>query len=86
MSSSPTKVKSKADSAKSKDNVKLIKKKCPKGMVRNKITKECVSKAKAKAEAKAKPKPKAKPKAKLGRCPKGTRRNPKTLQCEAKRS
>ena len=86
MSSSPPKVKSKADSAKSKDNVKLIKKRCPKGMVRNKITKECVSKAKAKAEAKAKPKPKAKPEAKLGRCPKGTRRNPKTLQCEAKRS
>ena len=86
MSSSPLKVKSKADSAKSKDNVKPIKKRCPKGMVRNKITKECVSKAKAKAEAKAKPKPKAKPEAKLGRCPKGTRRNPKTLLCEAKRS
>jgi hypothetical protein len=82
MSSSPPKVKSKADSAKSKDNVKLIKKRCPKGMVRNKITNVCVSKAKAKAEAKAKPEPKAK----LGRCPKGTRRNPKTLLCEAKRS
>jgi|Laugresbdmm110sd_1035091.scaffolds.fasta_scaffold19978_2 hypothetical protein len=72
LSSSPPKVKSKADSAKSKDNVKPIKKRCPKGMVRNKITKECVSKAKAKPEAK------------LGRCPKGTLRNPKTLLCEAK--
>ena len=88
LSSSPTKVKSKADSGKSKDNVKLIKKRCPNGMIRNKITKECVpkAKAKAKAEPKAEPKakPKAEPKAKLGRCPKGTRRNPKTLLCVPK--
>jgi len=89
LSSSPPKVKSKADSAKSKDNVKPVKsKRCPKGMVRNKITKECVPKQniKPKATPKPKPKPKAKPEAKLGRCPKGTRRNPKTLLCEAKRS
>jgi hypothetical protein len=93
LSSSPPKVKSKADSAKSKDNVKPVKsKRCPKGMVRNKITKECVPKQniKTKATPKTKPKPKAEPKAepeaKLGRCPKGTRRNPKTLLCEAKRS
>ena len=94
LSSSPLKVKSKADSGKIKDNVKPIKKRCPNGMIRNKITKECVpkknikpepkAKAKAKPKAKAKAKPEAKPKAKLGRCPKGTRRNPKTLQCEAK--
>jgi hypothetical protein len=87
LSSSPPKVKSKADSAKSKDNVKPVKsKRCPKGMVRNKITKECVPKQniKPKATPKPKPKPKAKPEAKLGRCPKGTRRNPKTLLCEAK--
>ena len=62
--------KSNADSGKSKNIIKPIKKRCPKGMVRNKITKECV--------------PKAKPKAKLVRCPKGTRRNPKTLLCESK--
>jgi hypothetical protein len=88
LSSSPTKVKSKADSGKIKDNVKPIKKRCPNGMIRNKITKECVPKAKAepKAEPKPEPKaePKAKPKAKLGRCPKGTRRNPKTLLCVPK--
>jgi hypothetical protein len=88
LSSSPTKVKSKADSGKIKDNVKPIKKRCPNGMIRNKITKECVPKAKAepKPEPKAKPKaePKAEPKAKLGRCPKGTRRNPKTLLCVPK--
>jgi hypothetical protein len=95
LSSSPLKVKSKADSGKIKDNVKYVKsKRCPNGTVRNKITKECVpkqnikpepkAKAKAKPKAKAKAKPEAKPKAKLGRCPKGTRRNPKTLQCEAK--
>ena len=39
-------------------------------MVRNKITNECVLKAK--------------PKTKLPRCPKGTRRNTKTLLCESK--
>ena len=76
LSSSPLKVKSKADSAKSKDNVKLIKKRCPKGMVRNKITKECVYKHIGKTIKK--------PNSKLKRCPKGTRRNLKTLQCETK--
>jgi hypothetical protein len=96
LSSSPTKEKSKADSAKIKNNVKPVKsKRCPKGMVRNKITKECVPKQNIKPKAtpkpKAKPKPKPKPepepkppKAKLGRCPKGTRRNPKTLLCVPK--
>ena len=85
LSSSPTKEKSKADSAKSKDNVKPVKsKRYPKGMVRIKMTNECVSKQniKPKAKPKAKPEPKAKPK--MRRCPKGTRRNPKTLLCEAK--
>jgi hypothetical protein len=94
LSPSPTKIMSKEDSAKSKkDNIKLVKKRCPKGMVRNKITMECVSKqnknVKQSVNIKAKS-PKAKPKpelkAKLGRCPKGTRRNPKTLLCEAKPS
>jgi len=80
LSSSPTKVKSKADSGKIKDNVKPIKKRCPNGMIRNKITKECVPKAKAEP----KPEPKPETKAKLGRCPKGTRRNPKTLLCVPK--
>jgi hypothetical protein len=77
-------------------------KRCPKGMMRNKITNECVPKdtnatnaanaAKPKPKATTPPKPKAKPikakpiKAKLERCPKGTRRNPKTLLCEVKRS
>ncbi len=83
LSSSPTKGKSKADSCKiKKDNVKPVKKRCPEGMVRNKITKECVSKQNMKT--KPKPKPKQNPKVKLGRCPNGTRRNPKTLLCEAK--
>jgi hypothetical protein len=89
LSSSPTKEKSKADSAKIKNNVKPVKsKRCPNGMVRNKITKECIPKQNIKPEAKAKPeakpKPKVNPKAKMARCPKGTRRNPKTLLCEAK--
>ncbi len=72
-------------------------KRCPKGMMRNKITNECVPKdanaakptnaAKAKPKATTPPKPKAKPiKAKVERCPNGTRRNPKTLLCEVKRS
>jgi hypothetical protein len=78
------KAKSKADSAKIKDNVKPVKlKRCPNGMVRNKITKECDPKK----NIKTKPiilEVKAKSKAKLERCPKGTRRNPKTLNCEAK--
>jgi len=75
-------------------------KRCPKGMMRNKITNECVPKdanaakatnvAKAKPKATTPPKPKANPikakpiKAKLERCPNGTRRNPKTLLCEVK--
>jgi hypothetical protein len=92
LSSSPTKEKSKADSAKSKDNVKPVKsKRCPNGMARNKITKECVPKQNMKTKATPKPEPKPKPepepkppKAKLGRCPKGTRRNPKTLLCVPK--
>ena len=79
LSSSPTKVKSKADSGKIKNNVKPVKsKRCPNGMIRNKITNECVPKQNIK------PKAKPKPKAKLGRCPKGTRRNPKTLLCVPK--
>jgi hypothetical protein len=92
LSPSPTKIMSKEDSTKSKkDNIKLVKKRCPKGMVRNKITMECVSKqnknVKQSVNIKAKSpkaKPKPEPKAKLGRCPKGTRRNPKTLLCEPK--
>ncbi len=87
--SSPAKSKTKSniDSGKNKNNVKPVKsKRCPNGMVRNKITNECVPKQnikpKAKAETKAEPMPK--PKAKMARCPKGTRRNPKTLLCEAK--
>jgi len=76
--------KSKADSGKIKDDVKPVKlKRCPKGMVRNKITKECVPKQDAKPKPKPNPEPKP-PKAKLGRCPKGTRRNPKTLLCVPK--
>ena len=71
-----SKTKSKIDSGNSdksnKDNVKPVKKRCPKGMVRIKMTNECA------------PKPMPKPKAKMTRCPKGTRRNPKTLNCEAK--
>ena len=81
----------KADSGKDKIiPVKL--KRCPKGMMRNKITNECVPKktanvanatiAKPKQTTPTKPKPNAKPK--LGRCPNGTRRNPITLLCEAK--
>ena len=90
LSSSPTKVKSKADSAKSKDNVKPVKsKRCPNGMIRNKITKECVPKQNIKPKAKPKPEPEPEPepkppKTKMARCPKGTRRNPKTLLCVPK--
>ena len=87
LSSSPTKVKSKADSGKIKDNVKPIKKRCPNGMIRNKITKECVPKQNMKTKAKPEPEPKPKPKppkTKMARCPKGTRRNPKTLLCVPK--
>ena len=90
---SVTKVKSNVDSGKSKNNIIPIKlKRCPKGMMRHKITKECVPKqnkqlsviAKSKPKAITKPKAISKPNAKLGRCPKGTRRNPKTLLCESK--
>ena len=77
-----SKTKSKIDSGNSgkskKDNVKPVKKRCPKGMVRIKMTNECAPKQNIKSDAK----PKAK--AKMTRCPKGTRRNPKTLNCEAK--
>ena len=79
----PSSVKSKSnlDSGKNKDNIKPVKlKKCPTGLVRNKITNECVHKKNIKTT----PLPKAKPKTKLARCPKGTRRNPKTLKCETK--
>ena len=85
--------KSNVDSGKSKNIIKPIKKRCPKGMVRNKITKECVPKDNKKAkkdikDIKTTPVPKAeskeKPKTKLARCPNGTRRNPKTLLCESK--
>jgi hypothetical protein len=75
---------------KSKDNIIPTKsKRCPKGMVRDKVTMECVPKAhqaKITLSVKVVEKPLAKPvvKSKLGRCPKGTRRNPKTLLCEAK--
>jgi hypothetical protein len=94
MLSTPPKAKPKVDSiVVGKVKISPVKlKRCPKGMVRNKITKECVPKdAKAAKPTNTKPKPmtppkpKAKPiKAKLERCPKGTRRNPKTLLCEVK--
>jgi hypothetical protein len=62
LSSSPTKEKSKADSGKIKDNVKPVKsKRCPKGMIRNKITKECVPKQNMKTKATPKPEPKPEP-------------------------
>jgi hypothetical protein len=78
---SKSKSKSNLDSGKNKDNIKPVKlKKCPTGLVRNKITNECVHKKNIKTI----PVPKAKPKTKLARCPKGTRRNPKTLKCETK--
>ena len=74
-----SKTKSNIDSGNSdkskKDNVKPVKlKRCPKGMVRIKMTNECVPKQNIKPKAKAK----------MARCPKGTRRNPKTLNCETK--
>ena len=75
------------DSGKSKNNIISIKlKRCPRGMMRHKITKECVPKLNKQPSviAKSKPKTITKTKAKLGRCPKGTRRNPKTLLCEVK--
>ena len=85
---SVTKVnKSNVDSGKSKNNIIPIKlNRCPRGMVRHKITKECVPKQNKQPSVitKSKPKTITKSKAKLGRCPKGTRRNPKTLLCEVK--
>ena len=84
---SVTKVKSNVDSGKSKNNIIPIKlNRCPRGMVRHKITRECVPKQNKQPSviAKSKPKTITKTKAKLGRCPKGTRRNPKTLLCESK--
>ena len=87
LSPSLSKVKSNVDSGKSKNNIISIKlKRCPRGMMRHKITKECVPKQNKQTSviAKSKPKTITKTKAKLGRCPKGTRRNPKTLLCEAK--
>ena len=87
LSPSLSKVKSNVDSGKSKNNIISIKlKRCPRGMIRHKITKECVPKQNKQPSviAKSKPKTITKTKAKLGRCPKGTRRNPKTLLCEAK--
>jgi hypothetical protein len=84
--SSPIKLKTKSniDSGKSKkDNVKPVKlKRCPKGMVRIKMTNECVPKKDK--NVKQPDNINAKSKAKLERCPKGTRRNPKTLLCDAK--
>jgi hypothetical protein len=65
-------------------------KRCPKGMVRNKITNECIPRPNKpnkpfKQDIKPTiPIPIAKQNVKMGRCPKGTRRNPKTLLCEPK--
>ena len=92
--SSPKKSKARAksniDSGKSKI-IPVKSKRCPNGMVRNKITKECVPKQNnnfkqsVNIKAKSPKSPKSpKSKAKIERCPKGTRRNPKTLLCEAK--
>jgi hypothetical protein len=59
-----------------RDSIKPVKnKRCPNGMIRNKITNECIPKIVNN---------KTKSTVKLGRCPNGTRRNPKTLQCEVK--
>jgi hypothetical protein len=80
------KAKSKSSSSKSKkDNVKPVKlKRCPSGMVRNKITNECIPKPNKPVKQNIKPIPIAKQNAKIARCPNGTRRNPKTLLCEPK--
>jgi hypothetical protein len=81
-SKTKTKTKTKSNIDSGKNNIIPVKsKRCPNGMVRNKITKECVPKQTIKQKAKPKS---PKSKSKLGRCPKGTRRNPKTLLCEAK--
>ena len=78
-----SKTKSNIDSGKSNKNIIPVKlKRCPKGMVRIKMTNECVPKQNINSDVKPKAKPDAK--AKMARCPKGTRRNPKTLNCEAK--
>ena len=75
-SKTKSKTKSKIDSGKNKEIIIPVKsKRCPKGMVKNKATNECVPKIKN---------IKQNSNVKLGRCPKGTRRNPKTLQCETK--
>jgi hypothetical protein len=85
-----SKTKSKSSSSKSKkDNVKPVKlKRCPEGMLRNKLTNECVPKPNKPVKKDISPKPIAKPIAKqntkMARCPNGTRRNPKTLLCEPK--
>jgi septum formation topological specificity factor MinE len=80
---SQLKVKSKSSSSKSKKVVIPVKlKRCPNGMVRNKITNECVPKPNNHVKQDIKATPKAN--AKIGRCPNGTRRNPKTLLCEPK--
>ena len=87
-SKSNAKSKSKSSSSESKKVVIPVKlKRCPKGMVRNKITNECIPKPNKPVKQDIKPTiPIAKPiaNAKMGRCPKGTRRNPKTLLCEPK--
>jgi|688.fasta_scaffold11700_5 hypothetical protein len=78
-----SKLNSKSSSSESKKVVMSVKlKRCPNGMVRNKITKECVPKSNKHVKQDINAKPKAN--AKLGRCPNGTRRNPKTLLCEPK--
>jgi hypothetical protein len=88
--SKPSPTKSKSSSSKSKkDNVKPVKlKRCPSGMVRNKITNECVPKPDKNVKKDIKqipiPIPKPKANAKMARCPNGTHRNPKTLLCEPK--
>jgi hypothetical protein len=83
---SKTKSKSKSSSSESKKVVIPVKlKRCPKGMVRNKITNECVPKPnKPNKPVKQPDNIKVKSKAKMARCPNGTRRNPKTLLCEPK--
>ena len=89
-SKSKSNAKSKSNSSKSKkDNVKPDKlKRCPKGMVRNKITNKCVPKPnkpnKSNKPVKQPDNIKVKSKAKMARCPNGARRNPKTLLCEPK--
>ena len=81
--STPKTNKLNVDTDKRKVNIIPVKlKRCPKGMVRNKITNECVPNKNAKPTTLKPTSPK--PNAKLERCPNGTRRNPKTLLCEVK--